>query len=166
VAAVIAHALAEGWLLLRHRGATSVVLALALAVPISLAGVGLTFDLWLQPVAVLSTQTGTVAVLLHPRLDDEARRAWIAGEAAAHPEWSLNEVSAEELAERLRRWFPYLDELLVSGDASVPPLIEIATTDPDSVSIRVGGRRVERRVARFGGVAGRGVGSSRALPPC
>jgi cell division transport system permease protein len=138
VAAVIRHALAEGWLLLRQRAATSLVLALALAVPIALAGVGLTVNLWLGPVAALSPEISKVAVLLHPRLDDEQRRQWIATEASAHPEWVLLEVSAGELADRLGRWFPYLDELLASGDASMPPLIEIETSDPETVGVLEG----------------------------
>ena len=35
---MIRHTLAEGWLLLRHRGLVSLFLALALAIPIGLAG--------------------------------------------------------------------------------------------------------------------------------
>jgi len=61
---MIRHAVAEGWLLLRQRGAVSLVLALALAVPISLAGMGLTIRHWLGPMVGLSGQSSTVAVLL------------------------------------------------------------------------------------------------------
>ena len=129
------HAFAEGWLLLRQRGAVSLVLALALAVPISLAGMGLTLRHWLGPMVGLSGQSSTVAVLLHPRLDDQQRRKWIADENAAHPEWSISEVSNEDLVNRLGRWFPYLDDLVTSGDASLPPLIEIVTAVPKSVAV-------------------------------
>jgi len=129
VAAVIRHALAEGWLLLRQRGAVSVVLALALAVPISLAGVGLSLHRWLGPVAAMSGQASVVAVLLHPRLDGEQRSNWISEEAKAHPEWVITEISREDLVERLERWFPYLEELVAGGDASLPPLVEIETTN-------------------------------------
>ena len=132
---MIRHAIAEGWLLLRQRGAVSLVLALALAVPISLAGMGLTIRHWLAPMVGLSGQSSTVAVLLHPRLDDQQRRKWIVDETAAHPEWLISEVSNEDLVNRLGRWFPYLDELVASGDASLPPLIEIVTAVPESVAV-------------------------------
>jgi cell division transport system permease protein len=132
---MIRHALAEGWLLLRQRGAVSLVLAFVLAVPISLAGMGLTLRHWLGPMVGLSGQSSTVAVLLHPRLDNRQRRKWIADESAAHPEWSISEVSNEDLVNRLGRWFPYLDDLVTSGDASLPPLIEIVTTVPESVAV-------------------------------
>ena len=46
---MIRHALAEGWLLLRSRGLISPVLAMALAIPISLAGVTLSVRQWLAP---------------------------------------------------------------------------------------------------------------------
>lgn len=132
---MIRHALAEGWLLLRQRGAIPAVLAFALAVPIALAGLGVTVIRWLGPVADLEARATTVAVLLHPRLDEEARRAWLAARAAAQPAWSLAEVSAPELAARLGRWFPYLEDLVDGGDASLPPLIEITTTAPDSIAV-------------------------------
>ncbi len=139
---MIRHALAEGWLLLRQRGGVSIVLSLALAVPISLSGVGLTLNQWLAPVAVMSEQTSTVAVLLHPRMDQQQRRQWIDGESAAHPEWTVSEVPPEELVERLQRWFPYLEDLMTTGDATLPPLIEIVTTDPDSVTTLEGRHQV------------------------
>jgi len=135
MAAVMRHAVAEGLLLLRQRGAVSLVLALALAVPISLAGVGLSLYRWLGPMASLSGQSSTVAVLLHPRLDDDQRRRWIAEEAAAHPEWRISEISDHDLTQRLRRWFPYLEGLITDGDASLPPLIEIVTQEPGSVAV-------------------------------
>ncbi len=146
---MIRHALAEGWLLLRQRGAVSLVLALVLAVPISLAGMGLTLRHWLGPMVGLSGQSSTVAVLLHPRLDNPQRRKWIADESAAHPEWSISEVSNEDLVNRLGRWFPYLDELVASGDASLPPLIEIVTAVPESVAVLE-----DRRDGQVRGVAG------------
>jgi len=135
VAAVIRHALAEGWLLLRQRGAIPAVLAFALAVPIALAGVGVTVIRWLGPVAGLESRATTVAVLLHPRLDEGARRGWIVARVAAQPAWSLAEVSAPELAARLGRWFPYLEDLVDGGDTSLPPLIEITTTAPESIAV-------------------------------
>jgi cell division transport system permease protein len=135
VAAVIRHAIAEGLVVLRQRAAVSVVLALALAVPIALAGVGLTLHTWLDPVAELGGEASSVAVLLHPQLDPTERRRWVADMATEHPEWTLSEVSANDLAERLQRWFPYLEDLIGSGDATLPPLVEISTGDPDSVAI-------------------------------
>ena len=130
---MIRHALSEGWILLRQRGPVSAVLAFALAVPISLAGVGLSLQSWLGPAAAMSDQASVVAVLLHPRLDREHRQTWIAEQAAAHPEWVISQVSRQDLVERLERWFPYLGELVEGGDASLPQLVEIATRDPKSV---------------------------------
>ena len=134
MAAVIRHALAEGLVVLRERAAVSVILALVLGVPIALAGVGLTLHQWLGPVADLSGQKSSVAVLLHPQLEPSERRRWIAELSTGHPEWTISEVSSSDLAERLQRWFPYLEDLMESGDASLPPLIEILTDIPDSVT--------------------------------
>jgi cell division transport system permease protein len=133
VAAVIRHALSEGMAVLRERAAVSIVLTLALAVPIALAAVGLDIYLWLDPVAEDAAGTSTVAVLLHPRLGPEERSRWIVERSREHTEWAVVEVSSDDVAERLRRWFPYLRDLLETGDASLPPLIEISTTDPSSV---------------------------------
>jgi cell division transport system permease protein len=122
------HAMAEGWLLVRQRWVVSLVLAIALAVPISLAGVGLKIFGWLQPMATHSSDTTTVAVLLHPRLDDDGRRRWIEQQAKAHPEWVIAEVKRDELIARLSRWYPYLESLLSGNDSQLPPLIEITTS--------------------------------------
>ena len=131
---MIHHALNEGLLLLRHRAGVSAVLALALAVPIALAGVGIAVYRWLAPVAELSGRESTVAVLLHPEMDAETRSEWATTQSIAHPEWTLVEIPSEELVERMRRWFPYLEDLVETGDASLPPLIEIATADTDSLA--------------------------------
>ena len=139
---MIRHAIAEGLLLLRQRAVVSVVLALALAVPISLAGIGLSLYQWLSPMASFSGRSSTVAVLLHPRLDGDQRRRWIAEEEAAHPEWQISEISNEDLTQRLQRWFPYLDALIADGDASLPPLIEIATDRPGAVAVLADHREV------------------------
>jgi cell division transport system permease protein len=122
------HAMAEGWLLVRQRWVVSLVLAIALAVPISLAGVGLRIFGWLQPMATHSSDTTTVAVLLHPRLDDDGRRRWIEQQAKAHPDWMIAEVTRDELIARLSRWYPYLESLLSGSDSQLPPLIEITTS--------------------------------------
>ena len=131
---MIRHAVAEGWQLLCQRGGVSLVLALALAVPVGGGGVGLTLIRGLGPMAELEGGVSTVAVLLHPRLDAEQRRRWIEEEARARPDWRITEVSSWELAERLRRWFPYLDELLSSDGASLPVLLEIETSAPETVA--------------------------------
>ena len=165
---MIRHAIAEGLIVLRERAAISVILALALAVPIALAGVGLTLHHWLGPVADLSGQKSSVAVLLHPQMESGERRRWIAELATDHPDWTISQVSSSELAERLQRWFPYLEDLMDSGDATLPPLIEIFTDNPDSVTeledrpevLAVGPRssiqqtlgRVARRLALIVGV--------------
>jgi cell division protein FtsX len=135
VAAVIRHAFAEGLVVLRERAAVSVVLALALAMPIALAGVGLTLHNWLGPMAGLSGEKSSVAVLLRPRLEPGERRRWIADLSTEHPDWDISEVSSRDLAERLQRWFPYLEDLMDSGDAALPSLVEILTDNPDSVTV-------------------------------
>ncbi len=48
-------------------------------------------------------------------------------QATAHPDWSVTEVSQADLVDRLQMWFPYLEELVDNGDASLPPLLEIVT---------------------------------------
>lgn len=129
------HALTEGWLLLRHRGLVSPVLAMALAIPISLAGVTVSVRGWLKPVIELGDSEVAVAVLLHPRLDDEARRRWVDRQAQRHPEWALKALAPEELTERLAAWFPYLEEVLDrEGPEMLPPMVEITTRQPRTVA--------------------------------
>jgi len=131
---MIRHALAEGWLLLRSRGLISPILAVALAIPISLAGVTLSVRQWLAPVIELGDHESVVTVLLHPRLDDAGRRGWMADQARSHPQWQLAAVEPNELAERLATWFPYLEEVLErEGPEMLPAMVEIRTLDPTSV---------------------------------
>jgi len=156
---VIRHAVAEGLVVLRERAAVSVILAFALGVPIALAGVGLTLHQWLGPVADLSGQKSSVAVLLHPQIESGERRRWIAELATDHPDWTVSEVSSSDLAERLQRWFPYLEDLMDSGDATLPPLVEIELEDRAEV-LAIGPRssiqqtlgQVARRLALIVGV--------------
>ena len=112
---MIRHALSEGWLLLRQRGLISLVLALALAVPIAGGGIGLTVIRWLGPVANLSNEIATVAVLLHPDLEPDQRKRWLEQQRSNHELWRVQEVSPSDLADRLRAWFPYLEELVTSA---------------------------------------------------
>lgn len=135
---MIRHAIAEGLVVLRQRALVSVVLALVLAVPIALAGVGMALNRWLGPVADLSGHGSSVAVLLHPQLEAGERRRWVADMSAQHPEWTVTEIAASDVAERLQRWFPYLEDLMQSGDATLPPLVEISTNDPESVNLLEG----------------------------
>jgi len=131
---MIRHALAEGWLLLRSRGLISPILALALAIPISLAGVTLSIRQWLAPVIDLGDRESVVAVLLHPRLDAAARQRFMSEQALSHPEWRLTAVGPEELAQRLATWFPYLEEIMQrDGPEMLSPMVEISTLDPTSV---------------------------------
>lgn len=132
---MIRHALAEGLLLLRQRGVVSLVLALALAIPVGLAGVTWSVMEWLEPVTGLADQANVVAVLLHPHMDDDQRAEWMANQRSAHPQWRLELVPQRDLAARLTHWFPYLGDLL-EGDGArmLPPLVEITTEDPESVS--------------------------------
>jgi cell division protein FtsX len=131
---MIRHALAEGWLLLKNRWIVSVALAAALAIPISLAGVTWSVMRWLEPVVGLAGQATVVPVLLHPHMDSSQRSQWLADQRERHPEWQIDEVSPERLAERLTRWFPYLGDLLEEGgNAMLSPLVEIATSDPATI---------------------------------
>ena len=131
---MIRHALAEGWLLLRSRGLISPILALALAIPISLAGVTLSVRQWLAPMIDLGDRDSVVAVLLHPRLDDSSREVWMSDQARNHPEWKLVAVEPEELAKRLATWFPYLEGVLErEGPEMLPPMVEITTRSPKGV---------------------------------
>lgn len=132
---MIRHALAEGWLLLRHRGLVSLFLALALAIPVSLAGVTWAVMRWLEPVVGTADRANVVAVLLHPHMDDDQRAAWLQSQRDDHPNWQLEVVSPEQLAARLSHWFPYLSDILEQdGGAMLPPLVEITTDDPESVA--------------------------------
>ncbi len=133
---MIRHALAEGWLLLRSRGLISPVLALALAIPISLAGVTISVRQWLAPVIELGDRESVVSILLHPRLDGAERRTWMSEQAATHPQWQLATVEPDELAERLATWFPYLEEILDrEGPEMLPTMVEIRTRDPQGVLV-------------------------------
>ncbi len=130
------HALAEGWLLLRHRGGVSAILALALAIPICLAGLTWSVMRWIEPLVELAREANVVAVLLHPHMDDAQRSRWIEDQRREHTEWRIEVVPPERLADRLSHWFPYLKDLLDEGGPSMlPPLVEITTEDPDGVSV-------------------------------
>jgi len=140
---VIRHAVAEGWLLVRSRGVVSIVLAVVLAVPVSLAGVTLSVRGWLDPVIDLGQRENVVMVLLHPRLDDSERAAWLDDQARVHPGWRLEPVPPAELARRLGEWFPYLAEVLDrEGPEMLPPLVEITTTEPEQVAELAGQEQV------------------------
>lgn len=131
---MIRHALAEGWFLLKSRWIVSGVLAVALAIPIGLAGVTWSVMRWLEPVVGLEVQATVVPVLLHPHMDAAQRRQWLADQRQRHPEWQIEEVSQQRLAERLTRWFPYLGDLLEEGgDSMLSPLVEIATSEPATI---------------------------------
>lgn len=129
------HALYEGWLLLRSRGLVSPVLAVVLAVPISLAGVTMSVRQWLDPVVNLGGRESVVAVLLHPRLDAVERQEWVEARAREHPNWRLKQVEPDELAHRLGSWFPYLEEVLErEGPEMLPPMVEVTTGQPEGVA--------------------------------
>lgn len=133
---MIRHALSEGWLILRSRGLVSPVLAVALAIPISLAGVTLGVREWLAPVIELGDRESVVTVLLHPRLDDPERLTWIADQGRTHSGWQVVAVEPDELAGRLATWFPYLEEVLQRGGPEMlPAMVEIRTRDPQSVLV-------------------------------
>jgi cell division transport system permease protein len=143
VAAVIRHAVAEGWLVVRSRPVVSLVLAVVVAVPVSLAGVTVSVRQWLAPVVELGDRESVVVVLLHPRLDDGERAAWLEAQARAHPEWRLRAVAPDELARRLGEWFPYLAGVLDrEGPDMLPAMVEVATVDPEGVARLAGEQAV------------------------
>ena len=137
------HAVEEGLALLRRRGAVSAILALSLAVPMSLAGFTISLGLWAQPLVALERQTTVVRVLLHPRMDAVQRQDWLTEQAERHQGWRLTEVGQETLEERLKVWFPYLEDLL-EGEHPVelPTLVEIEAEDPEEVTILAEGPAV------------------------
>lgn len=133
---MIRHAVTEGWLLLRSRGLISPILALALAIPISLAGVTVTVRHWLAPVVDLGDRESVVSVLLHPRLTEQERAAWIGQTSERHGDWRIEVVEPEELARRMTEWFPYLEDLLDrEGPEMLPPMVEIRTRRPEDVAV-------------------------------
>jgi len=133
---MIGHALEEGLALLRRRGPVSAVLALSLAVPLALAGFTTSLGLWARPLVALERQTAVVRVLLHPQMDPSQRQRWMTEEARLHPDWKLSEVDRQTLENRLKLWFPYLEDLL-EGDHAIelPTLVEVETASPNEVSI-------------------------------
>ena len=139
MAAVIRHALAEGWLLFRQRWPISVTLAFALAIPVCLAGFTVTLTGWLEPLAEATGEAQVVPILLHPHMDEGQRQAWLDDLAAHHPDWKVRRVPPDELARRLVHWFPYLSDLL-KGDSGglLPPLIEITARDPSELDSLTG----------------------------
>ncbi|RLE26875.1 MAG: hypothetical protein DRJ65_04575 [Acidobacteria bacterium] len=130
-----AHALEEALALLRRRGAISAVLALSLVVPMSLAGFTISLGLWARPLVALERQTTVVRVLLHPRMDTVQRQDWLAEQVRLHPGWRLTEVRQEALKERLKLWFPYLEDLLEGENpVELPTLVEVEAEDHEEVS--------------------------------
>lgn len=170
---MIRHALAEGRLLLRQRWMVSVGLAFALAVPIGLAGVTWSVMRWLAPVVGLADRQIVVPVLLHPHMAQDQRRQWIDEQLESHPEWRLEEIAPDQLAERLTQWFPYLEDLLEdAGDSILSPLVEITTDDASGIAeleqspavIAVGPRStVHRSLGRAGRRLGWALGLTSAL---
>jgi cell division transport system permease protein len=105
-------------------------------VPIGLAGVSWSVMAWLEPVIGLAREAAVVPVLLHPQMDEAQRREWLEDQGSSHPGWQLQEVPPAELAERLSRWFPYLEDLLEnSGEDMLSPLVEITLEDPGELVV-------------------------------
>ena len=77
--------LSAGFAYVNHRflrlPASIGILAVALAIPISLAGATLSVRQWLSPVIELGDQESVVSVLLHPRLDQAQRQRWLEDQA-------------------------------------------------------------------------------------
>jgi len=137
------HILEEGLALLRRRGVVSAVLTLSMAVPMALAGFTTSLSLWSRPLVTLESRAAVVRVLLHPRMDETQRQAWISEQARNHQDWRLSEIDRKTLEERLQVWFPYLEDLLEGEHAiELPTLVEIEAEDPEEVSALVEGPAV------------------------
>lgn len=133
---MIGHAFAEGWLLLRRRWLTSFSLALGLAVPLSLAALTAAVAQWSWPLVHQTEDELGVPVLLHPRMDEAQRTAWITSQKKQHPKWEIREVPPKILAERLVLWFPYLQDFFDGEEGSeLAPLVEIRAQDPDELKL-------------------------------
>jgi cell division protein FtsX len=131
---VIRHTLVEGWLLLRQRAVVSLTLALAIAVPIALAGVTLALSRWLGPLVDSTRSDQVVAVLLHPDLGADAQQRWISQLERAHPAWQPTQVPQDQLVDRLIHWFPYMQDVLdADGAAMLPPLVELTSPELDAL---------------------------------
>mgnify|MGYP002064174655 CR=1 FL=1 len=107
---MIRHALTEGLLLLRDRAIVSSVLALALAVPITLAGVGAAVMNWLAPVAefILSSLSKRMSETLAEEIE---RDPGVGMQLAHHPQRRLVSelgIGDRDHADRLTR--PVLDQ--------------------------------------------------------
>ncbi len=140
---MIRHSVSEGWQLLRERAAISAALALALAVPLALAGLTVTASCWLGPLLRGPEEHMAVAVLLRPQLETAAVSTWLAEQRQSHPDWTLTLVPPDQLAERLQRWFPYLAGLLERDAVTLlPPLVEVGAPDPSQVAGLDGDPRV------------------------
>ena len=75
---MIKHALEEGFSLLRRWTGVSLVLAVCLAVPLSLSNFTASLGLWARPMMSLEEEMAVVRVLLHPTMTDGQRRDLIA----------------------------------------------------------------------------------------
>ncbi len=132
---MIRHSLREGWQLLRERAAISFALAVALAVPLALAGLTFAVTGWIGPLLRVPEERMAVAVLLRPQLEPEAVSQWLADQHEKHPDWVLSIIPPDQLAERLQRWFPYLSGLLQRDAVTLlPPLVEVGAPDPTEVA--------------------------------
>jgi cell division protein FtsX len=129
-ATVIGHAFAEGWSILKHRLPVSLGLGLALALPLMIAGLTIASWLWLEPVTASAGEVATT-VVLDPGLDLEAQRRWVDERRVEMPSLEIELIEPEAVAERLERFFPYLEQLLVdSPSGMIPPLVEVSGGDP------------------------------------
>jgi cell division protein FtsX len=112
----------------------SVILAVSLAIPVTLSGTAGAISLWFRPLITLETETIPVPVLIHPRMDSEQRSDWVEEQRQRHPEWQIQEIAPDELRQRLTTWFPYLGDLFRNEEPVVlPVLVEVSAPEPELV---------------------------------
>jgi cell division protein FtsX len=131
---MIRHAIIEGGLLLRRRLVLSAILAVSLAIPVTLSGCAAAVSLWLRPLIDMESESIPVPVLLHPRMDQPQRATWLAEQRERHPAWTFEEITSEALEERLTTWFPYLGDLFRTEEpVRLPVLVEVWSPQPEAI---------------------------------
>lgn len=127
--------ISEGWGILRSRAGVSIALAMALAVPLALGGFAVVVERWLAPLIVTEAHAEPVQVLLRPDAAGESLTHWVDTQRADHPNWQVEVVPPEKLANRMSHWFPYFRQIMDRRSLEImPPLVEIVAPDPTSLS--------------------------------
>ena len=125
----------EGWGILRSRAGVSIALALALAVPLALGGFAVVVERWLAPLVATEAHVEPVQVLLRPDATGQRLHQWVDAQHSAHPNWQIEVVPPEKLADRLSQWFPYFRRIMDRNSLEImPPLVEIVAPNPAALA--------------------------------